>query len=140
MERRDREGLMKAVDTNVLLRYILNDDGNQFAISSSFLKARTVEDPAFVSHIVLCELTWTLRRRYGYSAMQTAAVVAALFETAEIAIEDEAEISPLLSNAAPGADIADILISFRAKRSGCDVTVSFDRHAAKTVPGMELLA
>lgn len=131
---------MIAVDTNVLLRYILNDDEAQFALASSFFKARTVQNPAFVGLIVLCEMAWSLRRRYGFSREQVRSVVMRLFETAEVQIEAEAEISPLVSGADMKADIADLLISHCAGRSGCAATVTLDRRAAARIPGMELLA
>ncbi len=131
---------MIAIDTNVLLRYILRDDERQFDASALFFQARTMEDPAFVGLIVLCELTWSLRRRYGFSAQQVSTVVATLFETAEVHIEDEADVSACLSNAGAGAEIADVLIAYCAARAGCAATVTFDQRAAARIPGMELLA
>ena len=131
---------MIAVDTNVLLRYMLRDDEKQFIASASFFRARTMEDPAFVGLIVLCELTWSLRRRYGFSAQQVSTVIATLFETAEVQIEDEAEVSACLANASAGAEIADALIAYCAARAGCAATVTFDQDAAGRIPGMELLA
>ena len=131
---------MIAVDTNVLLRYILRDDERQFTASASFFQARTMEDPAFVGLIVLCELAWSLRRRFGFSAQQVSAVVATLFETAEVQIEDEAGVSACLTNASRSAEIADLLINFCANRAGCASTVTLDQNAAARIPGMELLA
>lgn len=130
---------MKAVDTNVLLRYVLRDDEQQFDRAAAFFNARTTDDPAFVSLIVLAELAWALRQRYGFDRSKTRMLIEALLETAELAFEDEASLSQLMAQADRG-DIADHLISYSAQRAGCSTTVTFDRDAAKLVPGMEMLA
>lgn len=130
---------MKAVDTNVLLRFVLRDDEPQFAAASAFFNARTAEDPAFVSLIVLTELVWALRQRYGFDRDKARFLVETLLETAELVFEDEASLSRIIAHADRG-DIADHLISRSARRAGCSSTVTFDREAAKIIPGMELLA
>lgn len=130
---------MKALDTNVLLRFVMRDDENQFAKASGFLESRTPDDPAFVSLVVLVELAWTLRQRYGLSRTDIHALVTTLLETRELAFEDESEVSAIVSDAA-GGDLADHLISYCARRAGCSTTVTFDHDAAKVVAGMELLS
>ena len=130
---------MRAVDTNILLRFVVRDDARQFAKSAAFFERRTSEDPAFVSLIVLAEFVWVLRHRYGYSRHDVHSLVASLVETAEIVFEDEVSVLAIVQGQAKG-DLADHLISFCAKRAGCKSTVTFDRDAAKYVPGMELLA
>jgi predicted nucleic-acid-binding protein len=129
---------VKAVDTNVLLRFVLRDDEAQFAQASRFFGSRSVDDPAFVSLVVLAELAWALRQRYGYSRLQIVSLVFALLETAEIAFEDEAALSEVVAQAERG-DLADHLISYCARRAGCAATVTFDRDAARLVNSMELL-
>lgn len=130
---------MKAVDTNILLRYVVRDDPRQFDKAAAFLNERTVEDPAFISLIVVAELFWALRRHYRYSREEAHSVIAALLEAAEVAFEEEAYLSALLAGE-PTGDIADHLIAYCATRAGCTSTVTFDRRAAKSVPGMKLLS
>ncbi len=130
---------MKAVDTNVLLRFVLRDDERQFEKAAAFFATRTADDPAFVSLIVLAELSWALRQRYGFDRSRTRALIEALLETAELVFEDEASLSQMMAQAERG-DIADHLISYSARRAGCSTTVTFDRDAVKAVSGMELLA
>lgn len=129
---------MIAVDTNVLLRFVLRDDEMQFQKASRFFNSRTADDPAFVSLIVLAELVWALRRRYGYSRNEARSLVATLLETAELSFEDETSISRIVADAERG-DLADHLIAYSAKRAGCNSTVTFDQKA-QHIPGMELLA
>jgi predicted nucleic-acid-binding protein len=130
---------MKAVDTNVLLRYIVRDHPQQFEAAAAFLRARTPDDPAFVSLIVVAEFVWALRRRYRYSREDVHAIVVALLEAAEVMFEDEPYLSALLADQ-PKGDIADHLIAYCAARAGCGSVATFDRNAAKIIPTMELLS
>lgn len=132
---------MNAVDTNVLVQYIVNDDAEQFAKAEAFLRDRTPDDPAFISLIVLVELTWVLRRLYRYSREQVHAVLLLIAETAGLLIEDEFFVSTLISRGAALKDeLADHLIAHSALKAGCLRTVTFDREAAPRIPSMELLS
>lgn len=130
---------MKALDTNILLRFVMRDDENQFAKAASFLKSRTPDDPAFISLIVLVEFVLTLRQRYGRSRTEIRSLVTSLLKSREIAFEDENNLSAIVAGADRG-DLADHLISYCARRAGCSSTVTFDQTAAKAIPSMELLA
>jgi len=130
---------VKAVDTNILLRFVMRDDENQFAKASGFLGSRTPDDPAFITLIVLVEFVWTLRQRYGRSRSEILSLVTTLLETRELAFEDEDELSTIVAHADRG-ELADHLISYCARRAGCSTTVTFDQGAAKAVPGMEPLS
>lgn len=130
---------MKAVDTNVLLRYVLRDDEGQFARAAAFFGTRTAQDPAFVSLVVLAEFAWVLRQRYRYSRIDILSLVGTLLETAEMVFEDETALAAAVADAESG-DLADHLISYSARRAGCDSTVTFDAEAARRIPSMELLA
>lgn len=93
---------MRAVDTNVPLRFVLRDDEPQFAAAAAFFSARTAEDPAFVSLIVLNELIWALRQRYGFDRAKTRNLIETLLETAELVFEDEASLSQIVARADRG--------------------------------------
>jgi predicted nucleic-acid-binding protein len=132
---------MIGVDTNILLRYIVKDDAQQYTKAQTFLKARTADDPAFVSLIVLVELTWVLRRLYRYSRTQVHAVLLLIIETAGLVVEDEYFVSTLVgSGVALKDELADHLIAYSAAKAGCAQTLTFDRDAVAAVSGMELLA
>jgi predicted nucleic-acid-binding protein len=132
---------MNAVDTNILVQYMVKDDAEQFAKADAFLKGRTSDDPAFISLIVLVELTWVLRRLYRYSREQVHSVMTLMIETAGLTIEDEFFVSTLISHGAVLKDeLADHLIAHSALKAGCARTVTFDRAAAARVPSMELLS
>lgn len=132
---------MIGVDTNILLRYIVKDDAQQYAKAEAFLKARTADDPAFVSLIVLVELTWVLRRLYRYPRAQVHAVLLLIVETAGLVVEDEYFVSMLVgSGVALKDELADYLIVHSAAKAGCARTLTFDHAAVAAVPDMELLA
>lgn len=132
---------MIGVDTNILLRYIVKDDAEQYAKAEAFLKARTADDPAFISLIVLVELTWVLRRLYRYPRSQVHAVLLLIIETAGLVVEDEYFVSMLVGGGVVLKDeLADYLIVHSAAKAGCAQTLTFDRDAVAAVPGMELLA
>ena len=130
---------MKAIDTNVLLRFVLRDETEQFAAASAFFQSRSADDTAFVSLIVLVEFIWTLRRRYNFGHEETRMLVLDLIESAELAFEDEDALVAVVGEAQRG-DLADHLIAYVAQRAGCSATVSFDKSACKHIPSMEFLA
>lgn len=132
---------MIAVDTNILLRYVVRDDPEQLEKAANFFRERTTEDPAYVSLIVVAEMIWVLRRLYRYSTEQVRAALLHLIETAELEFEEEQYLVRLLSRGAVVKfDLADHLITLSGAKAGCSHTVTFDKRAAKSVPGMELLA
>lgn len=132
---------MIAIDSNILLRFVVRDDDNQYRKAAAFLTGRTGESSVFVSAVVLMETVWVLRRHYRYSKAQVESLVSELLQAVELSFEQEEYLSILLSTGSGlKGDIADYLVALSADRAGCAKTVTFDRRAAKAVPGMELLA
>jgi predicted nucleic-acid-binding protein len=131
---------MIGIDTNVLMRFLVNDDDRQNAIARRFLSERTADDPAYISAVTLAETVWLLRKRLNFPAADIRDTVKALLETEGLVIEHTEELDALLNdNRSPKADIADYLVFWCGVRAGCRSTVTFDRTAAKDIPGMELL-
>ncbi|MEZ5871000.1 MAG: type II toxin-antitoxin system VapC family toxin [Nitratireductor sp.] len=132
---------MKAVDTNVLLRFFVQDDNKeQAAIASSIMLAASPDDPVFVPQIVIVELVWVLRKRLKYPRHVVCALLRAALSSAGIVFEHGEELLRLLTQMPNCADeIADNLIAISAVKAGCDGVCTFDMRAARTVQGMELL-
>jgi len=106
---------MIAVDTNVLLRYLLNDDAAQADIAASLIKGA---DTVLITDVVLAETLWTLSgRKYRLNKDQVAAVVHALFEEPNIRFEDGPAVWMALNDylESDGADFADALIINKAR-------------------------
>lgn len=132
---------MIGVDTNVLVRFVVKDDLDEFERSSAFLADRTPEQPAFVSIIVLIEFVWVLRSRYRYTQESIGFAIEALLSSPALVFEEGEFLSILLRNTkVKSGDLADHLIAFCAARAGCSRTVTLDAAAANAIPSMELLA
>ncbi len=132
---------MIGIDANVLLRFILADHADQFETVKSFLRSRSLDEPAFISLVVFVETSWVLRRRYGYANSVIAATFRQLLTIEEFFFEDEHFLDDLLSDdeKTRGGDITDHVVAYLAARAGCRKTVTLDRKAARKISEMELL-
>jgi len=127
---------MIGVDTNVILRHLLQDDARQSPIASRFLADRSPDDPAYLSTAVVLELVWTLRRRYGFPQAEVSRIVLSLSRSNDILLQDSVAVRRAVWDAEEAnVDIADALIAHSAIDAGCDGVVTFDRRAQR-LPGM----
>lgn len=124
---------MQGIDTNVLVRYIVQDDVKQSREATYFIeKECSVESPLFINGIVLCELVWVLESAYDYPRKNIAEVIEQILKTRQFHIHDPEilwqSVSGYKNN---GADFADNYIAHLNKYHGCESTVTFDKRAAK---------
>jgi predicted nucleic-acid-binding protein len=132
---------MIGVDTNVLVRLFVRDNEKQMNAARDLIAERTAEDPAFVSSVVLAELAWVLDKSYGYSDQAIHEAFEWLFDSENIAIErSELMEIALLTARETKADISDAIIVALATDAHSTKVMTFDKTAAKRIPGMELLA
>ncbi len=131
---------MIGVDTNVLVRLLVRDDPTQLDAAVGFMVRRSAADPAFVSAVVIAELAWVLDKSYGYSSAAIHSAIQGLFESDNISVERSDLIETAVAVARDAAaDISDAIICALAADAGAPKTVTFDKPAAKRIPGMELL-
>ncbi|CAN7505038.1 type II toxin-antitoxin system VapC family toxin [Rhizobium sp. LjRoot30] len=130
---------MIGIDTNVLVRFLVDDDVVQNAAARRLLSERTAEDPAYVSAVALVETVWILHSRLKFPMLQITAILRDLLAADGLIVEHTEELDALLSETEPNADLADYLICWSGMKMGCRATKTFDRSAAKAIPGMELL-
>lgn len=120
------------IDTNVLVRYIVRDDEAEARLADGLFERLNRERPGFIGHVVLVELVWVLRRGYGYNKAWIVEVLERLLASADLYLE-----APMLARLALAdfrmgkADFADYLLAHRHQHEGCEVTVTFDRKAAR---------
>jgi predicted nucleic acid-binding protein len=89
---------MIGLDTNVLVRYLVQDDPGQSRKATQVIaKQCTRDDPGFINRIVLCELVWVLESAYGYSKDTIVAVLEKLLRTSQLKIEDTRRRGPLFA-------------------------------------------
>ena len=117
---------MRAVDTNVIVRYLTNDDPKQAA------KARTLigHEPIFVPRTVLLEVEWVLRSVYDFPSARIISALRALAGLPGIMVEDASLIAKGLDWTEEGMDFADALhLSACAK---CEAFLTFDKRLARS--------
>ena len=129
-----QRGTMIGIDTNILVRYLTNDDEEQCKIVSSLLNQHSGnKGNIYVNNIVLCELIWVLESGYKYSREVIVNAVKALLQTMEFKFDHhELLVLAIMEYAKSEAtDFADILITLSNKKNGCKVSYSFDKALSK---------
>lgn len=132
---------MIGLDTNVLVRHLVQDEPRQSALATRFIATEcTREAPCYVNRIVLCELIWVLESAYGYRRQLIADVLERIVRTVQFRIEDtQSATAALRSYRGTAADFADCLLIEANRRHGCAETVTFDKSAG-ALDGARLLA
>lgn len=130
---------MTGLDTNVLVRYVMQDDARQSARATRLIESLTGEEPGFVPVVAVLELAWVLSGSYGLDRAQVAAALDSLLRSKELLVDRADLVAQALSGFRDaGADFADALIERIAAAAGCPVTMTFDVGAAKAA-GMTLV-
>jgi len=130
---------MIGLDTNVLVRYIMQDDARQAMKATKLVESLTVEEPGFVSLVSVVELGWVQSSSYDLDREQVGQALELLLRAKTVVIDRAAEVMKALRVfKASSADFADCLIERTAASAGCGRTMTFDVGAAKTA-GMTLI-
>jgi predicted nucleic-acid-binding protein len=124
---------MLGLDTNVLVRYLVQDDRRQYEKARRLIQREAGNgEPVLISLLVLLEVEWVLRSRYGLPKADILAAFSALLDAADLAFEDETSVEyALYTWKDSAADFADCLIEARNRRLGCRATATFDGKALK---------
>lgn len=130
---------MIGLDSNVLLRYLTQDDPVQSLKATSIIEGLTEKIPGFVSHIVLAETAWVLHRTYKISPVHVATSIIGLLQAASLVVQDEEAVVEALhaSNEGRGT-FADALIGILGSQAGCTTILTFDKRSMG-LPGFELI-
>jgi len=123
---------VRALDTNVLVRYLTADEPVQTRAAERFIEScRKNEEPLFISILVLCETTWVLTRTYRQSKAEVIRTLEQISETNLFIIERDDLVRRSIEQFRQGkANFADYLIGTIARDAGCTDTVTFDRALA----------
>lgn len=132
---------MIGIDTNVLVRYILDDDPVWSAPAQRFIDDEcTVERPGFVNLVVLVELVWVLNQTPGWGKSEICTVISELLLADNLVIDRPALVSEALAAFRQGhAGFADFVIAGMNRSEGASATVTIDKYAARE-PGFVRLA
>lgn len=130
---------MIGLDTNVLVRFLVQDDADQAVRATTLIASLTTDAPGFIAREVMVELVWVLDRAYGYSKAEIADALNALLEARDLVVETPAHVARALDRYVQGqGGFADHMIALAGEAAGCTTLMTFDKSAAKA-PGVTLL-
>jgi len=124
---------MKALDTNVLVRFLVKDDERQAkAVYRIFKQAESKVEVFFVPTLVVLETVWVLDSVYEITRQEILDAIDELLLMPILEFDAQTVIRSFISSARENkADLSDLLIAHYAKYSGCDSVITFDKRAAK---------
>ena len=121
---------MRAIDTNVVVRFLTADDEKQAKAARTAIEAGDI----FIATTVLLESEWVLRSAYGFGPARIADALRGLAGLPGITVEEPILLAGALDWMSEGLDFADAL--HLSKTGDCDVFLSFDRKLAKSAKGL----
>jgi predicted nucleic-acid-binding protein len=121
------------LDSNILIRYLTQDDPTQSAKATEIIERRLTEENAgFVSIVAMAEIVWVLDRAYGLTARQIARTIERMLQADVLVVENEQEVFTAMIALKQGrGSFADALIAEIGTRAGCGHTLTFDRKALR---------
>ncbi len=119
---------MLAIDTNILVRFLVGDDVDQAAKARALFR----ESRIFIPTTVLLETDWVLRSLYGLKAPEIRSAITAVAGLENVVLESPAAVAQALAGVSAGLDFADAL--HLAAASACDAFVTFDRRLKSAAP------
>ncbi len=123
---------MIGLDTNVLVRYIAQDDPKQSALATKLIDSLTKDNPGFITVVTVVELVWVMQTCYQLTKLEVVNILNMLIATKELMIENnETVIKATKVFSLSKADFADCLIERLADKAGCKYSVTFDVGAIK---------
>ena len=131
---------MKALDTNVLVRFLTQDDPLQSRRANQYIEEVVARgESCLINLVVLCEMVWVLESAYRHPKTAILDLLGRVLSTSEFEIENKEVVWAALEDFKNSrADFSDCLIGRLNQRLGCDETASFD-SAVKGLPGFRLL-
>jgi len=131
---------MMGLDTNVLVRYIMQDDPKQSPKATLLIESLDSDNPGYISMVSVVELYWVLTSSYELTGSQVAQALEVILRSKQLLVERADQVMRALRVFGVGkADFADCLIERAASGAGCAQTMTFDVGASKHA-GMTLMA
>jgi predicted nucleic-acid-binding protein len=130
---------MIALDTNVLVRFLTQDDDAQFQVAADLIEGCTRDLPGYVCREVMIELVWVLERAYKYSREEIADALLSIVTASQLLVENAQDIASIVNlYRDEGYDFADLMIRQAAQRTESRILKTFDQKLAR-LDGVELL-
>jgi predicted nucleic-acid-binding protein len=124
---------MIGLDTNILVRYLTQDDPVQSRQATDLIEHRlTEEEPGFVSVVAMAETVWVLERAYRFSDDDIAAAIERTLQIGVLVVDSEQEVFAAIMALRQGhGSFGDALIGALGARAGCSRTLTFDQKALR---------
>ena len=124
---------MTGLDTNVLVRYLAQDDPVQSRRANEIIERGLTEAaPGFISIVTMVETVWVLGRVYELSDKEIAGAVERILQANTLVVQNEQEVfSAMVALKTGRGSFADALIGELGKWAGCVSTLTFDKRAAR---------
>lgn len=124
---------MIGLDTNVLVRFLVEDDPEQSRLAGDLIDAASARGRSmFIADIVMCETVWVLSAAYGFRRVEIADVLDRLLRARSMVFESSDRLASALGSYRKGqGDFADYLIQRQAHAHGAEALVTFDKALLK---------
>ena len=123
---------MTALDTNVIVRYLVRDDAEQAAAARALLDGLTPGNPGFICREVVLEVAWVLERSYRFPRSQVAEALMDLTASDGLVVEDSDDVAAAAHRYRQGgAGFSDLMILAAVERVGATPLHTFDRRLAQ---------
>lgn len=131
---------MIGLDTNILVRYLAQDDPVQTPKATEIIERQLSEtNPGFVSVVTMVETVWVLERAYRLKPSEIADAVESMLQADVLTIDDEQEVyNAMIALRRGTGSFADALIAALGTKAGCTHTLTFDRSATR-LEGIKLV-
>ena len=129
---------MIGLDTNILVRYLAQDDRVQSPRANQIIDGLTEDQPGFISIVAIVETVWVLDRLYGLSNKEIGRCIERMLQADTLVVQNEQEVfTAMTALKANSGSFSDALIGALGGWAGCPATLTFDRKAAR-LAGFEL--
>ena len=123
---------MIGLDTNVVLRYIMQDDEKQATKATKLIESLTATDAGYITLVSVLEIVWVLESSYDLAREQVAQALEGVLRSKQLVVEQADQVLRALRVfKSSKADFADCLIERSAAHAGCVRTMTFDTGAVK---------
>jgi len=124
---------MIGLDTNILVRYLAQDDPIQSPKATEIIERRLSKgNPGFVNIVAMVETVWVLDRAYGLATHEIVAAVERMLQAEVLVVENEQEVfTAMIALKEARGSFADAVIAALGAKAGCSSTLTFDQKALR---------
>jgi predicted nucleic-acid-binding protein len=131
---------MIGLGTNVLLRYLVQDDPVQSPQATRIIEQLSEQQPGFVSLVAILEAVWVLRSLYKRSCSEIADYLERILGADTLHVQNEQQVYSAMIDMKDGSGtFEDALIEALGIWAGCSTTLTFDDKAARKMNGFHLI-